>query len=271
MAKPLTLLTDFGLQDSYVGVLKGVIAQIDSTIQVIDLTHQISPQNSVQARFALMTAFSYFPTGTVHVAVVDPGVGSTRRAIAVALGDDWANPLGFVVSPDNGIVSGITRQHPILGAIALTNPRFWRTETPSFTFHGRDIFAPVGAHLAMGVPFAELGDAIDPNTIVALDLPQPVRVGNQIEGRIQAIDHFGNLITTIANGDVGNNWSVQIGTHHIPNCQTYSDRPVGAFVALMGSHGWIEIALHNGNAAQAFDIIVGEKVWLHLAAQKSGI
>jgi S-adenosyl-L-methionine hydrolase (adenosine-forming) len=259
----LTLLTDFGLQDAYVGVLKGMIAQIDSTIQVIDLTHQIPPQNITQARFVLMTAVPYFPAGTVHVAIVDPGVGSARRAIAVAIGDDWAKPAAFLVGPDNGIVSGVTSQYPILGAISLTTPCFWRTTTPSFTFHGRDIFAPVGAHLAGGVPFGELGTAIDPATLVALDLPMPMRVGNQIQGCIQAIDQFGNLITNISAADVGENWTIQLGTRLIASCKTYRDRPVGELVALIGSHGWVEIAINSGNAAHAFDIIVGDEVWLH--------
>ena len=168
----LTLLTDFGLSDCYVGVMKGVIAQVNASLNVIDLTHQIPPQNVALARFALMTAFPYFPVGTVHVAVVDPGVGGTRRAIALAVGEDAAQPSGFLVGPDNGLFSGVLTTYPAIAAVELTEPQYWRSPTPSATFHGRDIFAPVGAYLANGVPLNEVGQSIAPETLVSLDVPQ---------------------------------------------------------------------------------------------------
>jgi S-adenosyl-L-methionine hydrolase (adenosine-forming) len=155
-ARILTLLTDFGLNDVYVGVMKGVIAQVNPQLRVIDLTHQIPPQNVTAAQFNLMNAYPYFPPGTVHVAVVDPGVGGTRRAIAIQLAE------AFLVGPDNGLLSGVVAQKQVIQAVELTNTRYWRNATPSSTFHGRDIFASVGAHLASGVAIAEMGDAIAP-------------------------------------------------------------------------------------------------------------
>ncbi len=153
------------------GCYEGAIAAINPDITVIDLTHQIPPQNIALARFALMSAFPYFPKGTVHVAVVDPGVGGHRRAIALAVGEDSTNPTGFLVGPDNGLWSGVFSQYPIIAAVEVTNPQYWRTSGPSRTFHGRDIFAPVGAHLASGVPLAQLGKAIAPETLVTLEIP----------------------------------------------------------------------------------------------------
>jgi len=135
----ITLLSDFGLKDVYVGVMKGVIAQINPGLTVVDLTHQIPPQNIAAARFNLMNAYLYFPVGTVHVAVVDPGVGSHRRGIALQI------DAGFLVGPDNGLFSGVVHQTGVIAAVELTNAQYWWTPTPSTTFHGRDIFAAVGA------------------------------------------------------------------------------------------------------------------------------
>lgn len=241
----ITLLTDFGLSDVYVGVMKGIIAQINPHLTVVDLTHQIPPQNLAAARFNLMNAYPYFPRGTVHIAVVDPGVGSHRRGIALQLDE------GFLVGPDNGLFSGVLNQRQVLEAVELSNPEYWRTPTPSTTFHGRDIFASVGAHLASGVAIAQLGKSIDPNTLVQLPLPEPTFSISGIRGCIQYIDHFGNLVTNIPGTEVqGKIWSVAIGDRIITSSQTYSARPLGEVVALIGSHGWVEIAVHGGNAQQ---------------------
>lgn len=241
----ITLLTDFGLSDVYVGVMKGVIAQIDPTLTVVDLTHQILPQNIAAARFNLMNAYPYFPRGTVHIAVVDPGVGSHRRAIALQLDN------GFLVGPDNGLFSGVLAHNQLITAVELTNPQYWCTPIPSSTFHGRNIFAPVGAHLATGVPLNQFGEAINPKTLVQLAIPErtPTEVG--IVGCIQYIDHFGNLVTNIPAADVkGKNWSVALDNQIIASNQTYSERKPGEAVTLIGSHGWVEIAI-NGSSAQS--------------------
>lgn len=239
----LTLLTDFGYQDVYVAVMKGVIAQVAPTLPVVDLTHEIPPQNIAAARFSLMTAYPYFPIGTVHVAVVDPGVGSSRRAIALQLQG------GYLVGPDNGLFSGVLSQHPLVAAVELTNSDYWRTAAPSPTFQGRDIFAAVGAHLATGVSLGQLGQAIAPDTLIKLSLPSFTRIEDKISGCIQAIDRFGNLITNIPGREVqGKSWSVSVNQESILSQQTYADQNSGDLVALVGSHGWIEIAVNGGNA-----------------------
>ena len=160
LGKIITLLTDFGDRDIYVGVMKGAIAKINPQLKIIDLTHQIPPQNLLAARFALSNAYPYFPSGTVHIAVVDPGVGSSRRGVAVELKG------GYVVCPDNGLCSGIL--DGAIAAVELNNSQYWRVSDPSYTFHGRDIFAPVGAHLANGVSLEELGREIDLASLVKL-------------------------------------------------------------------------------------------------------
>ncbi len=251
----LTLLSDFGDRDEYVAVMKGVIAQINPDIRVIDITHQIPPQNITAARFCLMNAYPYFPLGTVHVAVVDPGVGGKRRAIALQL------EQRFLVGPDNGLFTGILTHHPIIAVVELTNPQYWRNCELSNTFHGRDIFAPVGAHLSNGVPMQQLGREIDPATLVTLDLPEYNQLGSDIVGRIQYIDHFGNSVTNIPGICVqGENWSLQIGGKDIKGGATYGDVAVGNAIALIGSHGWIEIAVNGGSARSDLQINWGDEV-----------
>ncbi len=223
--------------------MKGVIACINPNLHVIDLAHEIPPQDIAAARFSLLSAYPYFPDGTVHVAVVDPGVGSARRAVAIAFCG------GFLVGPDNGLFSGVLSQSPATAAVELTNPQYWYTPNPSTTFHGRDIFAPVAAHLASGVEFVALGAAIDPQTLVRLPMAevQPTQTGWR--GGIQSIDRFGNLVTTLPATAVQDRaWYVQIGWRSIPGVRTYGDAPPGELVALVGSHGWIELAVNGGSA-----------------------
>ncbi|MBW4541476.1 MAG: SAM-dependent chlorinase/fluorinase [Myxacorys chilensis ATA2-1-KO14] len=256
----LTLLTDFGLSDSYVGVMKGAIATINPTLQVIDLTHQILPQDIAMARFQLMSAYPYFPSGTVHVAVVDPGVGSSRRSIAIQC------ESGFLVGADNGLFSGVLGQTSAIAAVELTNPNYWRTPTPSNTFHGRDIFAPVGAHLASGVALGELGDAIAIDTLVQLPIPEVFSTPTGVQGVVQAIDHFGNLITTIKGQHVRDrNWSVECNLKRYPGQQTYADAAPGEMIGLVGSHGWIEIAVNRGHAQAQSGLVVGSPVGVRFA------
>jgi hypothetical protein len=247
--RTITLLTDFGLSDVYVGVMKGAIAQINPQLKVIDITHDIGPQNITAARFCLMTAYAYFPTETVHIAVVDPGVGSSRRAIAI----QCANC--FLVGPDNGLFSGVLSRERAIACVQLTNPQYWRTPQPSSTFHGRDIFAAVGAHLATGVRLEELGEAIDPSSLVQLQIPNCTVTATGIEGCVQYVDRFGNLITNIPNNCIkSNNWSVKIDRISdailIPSGETYNDCQPGDLVAIIGSDGWLEISV-NGDSAQS--------------------
>lgn len=251
----LTLLTDFGLSDVYVGVMKGVIVQINPHLTVVDLTHEIPAQDIAAARFCLMDAFPYFPEGTVHVAVVDPGVGSSRRAIAVE------TAAGFLVGPDNGLFSGVLSQHPAIAAVELTNPDWWRTPTPSSTFHARDIFAPAAAHLASGVPLQHLGRAIEKATLVEFPTDECIQTETGAEGCIQYIDRFGNSVTNIPGSlVVGKVWSAVVAGLTLPSHNTYSDSPSGTAIALVGSHGWVEIAVSGGNARSQLGVTLGTKV-----------
>lgn len=257
----ITLLTDFGLSDVYVGVMKGTIAQINPQLKVIDITHEIPPQNIAAGRFCLMNAYAYFPPETVHVAVVDPGVGSSRRAIAV----ECANC--FLVGPDNGLFSGVLSRESAIASVELTNPKYWRTPQPSSTFHGRDIFATVGVHLATGVRLEELGESIDPASLVQLQIPNFTVTATGIEGCVQYVDRFGNLITNIPNNCLqSNKWLVKISnlSHAItiPSGETYNDSEPGDLIAIVGSHGWLEISVNGGSAQSVLKLECGAIVQL---------
>lgn len=251
----ITLLSDFGDRHIYPAVMKGVICQINPDVRMIDLTHQIPAQNIAAARFCLMSAYYYFPVGTIHLAVVDPGVGSKRRAIAVKFSQ------GYLVGPDNGLFSGVLAQNPAIKAVELTNLNYWRTLQPSTTFHGRDIFAPVAAHLSKGVSLGDLGAEIDLESLVKLDIGQCDKIGNTITGCIQYIDDFGNLISNIpASYIYGKNWCVKVGNLTIPNGETYSSVNPGKALALVGSHDFVEIAVNSGNAQTQLQINWQDKI-----------
>ena len=255
--KIISLLTDFGLQDPYVGILKGVIWGIAPQVQFIDLSHEIPPQDVAAARFALMTAYPYLPPGSIHLAVVDPGVGTRRRAVAIQ------TQTGYLVGPDNGLFSGILEQSPPLAAVELTRSQYWRTPSPSRTFHGRDIFAPVAAHLANGIPLAELGDPLDVAELVRWSWPPPQLENNGCRGVIQAIDHFGNGITNLPGQWVeGRHWRAWIKGVAIRSAATFAEGSEGELLALVGSAGWVEIVQNQGNASRSVDFKVGEEVRL---------
>lgn len=262
----VSLMSDFGASNAYVGIMKGVMAAVNPRLTMIDLTHAIPPQDVAAGRFALMSAAPYFPEGTVYVAVVDPGVGSARRAIALSLGTSPAFPDAFFVGPDNGLCSGLVAQQPIIAAVELTNPDYWRTPVPSPTFHGRDIFAPVGAHLASGISLASLGTAIAPETLTPFPLTDctseiDLEGRTTLQGCIQAIDHFGNLITNIPAAQVQERrWTLTLGDRTLPSHRTYSDVATGEALTLVGSHGWIEIAICCGNAQQELACAIGDAV-----------
>ncbi|MGK7947388.1 MAG: S-adenosyl-l-methionine hydroxide adenosyltransferase family protein [Xenococcaceae cyanobacterium] len=258
--KILTLLTDFGLEDVYVGVMKGAIATINPDIYVVDLTHEIPAQNIAAARFCLLNAYAYFPENTVHVAVVDPGVGSHRRGVAIQY------DRGYLVGADNGLFSGVLAKSPAIAAVKLTNSDYWRVPNPSNTFHGRDIFAPVGAHLANGIPLQKLGKAIAPDSLIQLPLPELEISATEIIGCIQYIDRFGNLITNIpADAIEGKSWTVIVKEREISCGKTYSDVAVGETIALVGSHNWLEIAVRNGNAKEKLQTDWREKVIIKIS------
>jgi S-adenosyl-L-methionine hydrolase (adenosine-forming) len=256
----LTLLTDFGTQDAYVAIMKGVITTIAPGTNIIDITHQIPPQDLITTRFQWMSAFPYFPLGSIHLAVVDPGVGSDRRAIALEL------PSGYLVAPDNGIIGGILTLETPITAVELNRPAYWLKPNFSNTFHGRDIFAPVAAHLANGVPLGELGTPIDWRSLVQLPMPKAQwSREKRWEGCIQAIDRFGNLITNLR-GDLvaGKNWAVDLGNNSIPGKTTYANARHREAVSIIGSDNWIEIAIRNGDAEAHFQATIGDTVKLSL-------
>jgi S-adenosylmethionine hydrolase len=186
----LALLTDFGHGDGYVGIMKGVMLGIAPDAQLVDITHDVAPQNVASAAWILASSYHYFPRGTVFTCVVDPGVGSTRQPIALHAGH-W-----FFVGPDNGLFSYALAEQPVHEAVLLSQAAYHLPQV-SATFHGRDIFAPVSAHIAQGVALKELGPALDPASLQRLAISPAQREGDRIVAQVLHIDHFGNLITTI--------------------------------------------------------------------------
>ncbi|MGD1937020.1 MAG: S-adenosyl-l-methionine hydroxide adenosyltransferase family protein [Cyanophyceae cyanobacterium] len=279
--KLVAMVSDFGLIDNYVGVMKGVMLGIAPDVAIADITHQIPPQNLAAARYVLDTAVDYFPDNTVFLGVVDPGVGTERRGIAFKIKKQAENQLKnqYFVGPDNGIFSAILDSNMPIDAVSLTNANYWRSLSPSNTFHGRDIFAPVAAHLANGVPLKDLGEAIASNTLTRLNPPSLKKIDGGWEGVVQYIDHFGNVVTTIPGDVVGDQqWSLplsqqssphaaqhphigqQSNPHKIPGCRAYGETKPGDLLALVGSHGWIEVAQNQGNGAIATGLTYGDSV-----------
>jgi len=274
MAAIITLTTDFGLADAYVAVMKGVILGINPEAKLIDICHTIKPQNIQQAAFVLSTAYPYFPAGTVHLVVVDPGVGTERRAIILS------TPSAHFVAPDNGVLSYVVTQSsampretylngrielpPGLEAVAVTRPQFWRSPV-SPTFHGRDIFSPVAARLSLGSPATDFGETITSVTMLPLSYPQ-LTSENTLTGHIRHIDNFGNLITDIRSDDLPRETqSITVAVSHqliSGLSQTYADSD--GLLALIGSSGYLEIALKDGNAGSFLNAEIGNEVTVKL-------
>lgn len=242
----ITLTTDFGLADGYVGTLKGVILGIAPDARLIDLSHDVLPQNIRQAAHILAGAAPFFPAGAVHLVVVDPGVGSARRPLLVS------TPDAYFVGPDNGLFT-FALAAPGAQAWVLDRPQFWLPQV-SRTFHGRDIFAPIAAHLALGAPPHLLATPIpDP---VRLQTTGAERLGNgTIHGHVSHVDRFGNLITDIPAAWVANGrWMCEIAGRQITGISaTYAEAAPGALITLISSGGAVEIAVCNGSAAQCLD------------------
>ena len=260
----VTLLTDFGLEDAWVGIMKGVILGINPDARVIDLTHQIDPQDTATAAWTIAAAFPYFPPGTVHVIVVDPGVGSERDIICARYNGH------LFVAPDNGVLSAVLDSGPQAGDIRVVDNPDLYLDAVSNTFHGRDILAPVGAHLSLSTDLAAVGPLADLETLVRLDFPQPnMSAAGELLGSVIMVDHFGNLITNIdrpvleaflaANDDC--RLEVSIGSHTIRGLSTaYSQAASGRPLAIFGSMGFLEIAVFGGNARREMGVARGERV-----------
>lgn len=256
--RPLvTLLTDFGDQDGFVGTMKGVMLDICPAAQLVDITHAVPRQDVMAGAMVLRNAAGYFPVGTVHMAVVDPGVGTTREAL-VAI-----NAWGQFVLPDNGLVTLVDRLAPLQAVYAVRN-QGWCLPKRSATFHGRDVFAPVAAHLAMGLPPHLVGPAWP--DWQRLDWPVPERKHKQVHGEIVYQDVFGNLFTNIEAHHVRRlprPWRLRIGEHRLNGPKgAYGEVAAGQALFLWGSSGLLEIAVNGGHAGRHFSAAPGTTLTL---------
>jgi len=262
----VTFTTDFGLADAYVAAMKGVVLGINPRARLVDISHSVKPQNISQAAFVLSTACGFFPRRTIHVVVVDPGVGTERRAIVLR------TPEADFVAPDNGVLTYVLQPYAsgkaadglqsLQGAEAytITDSRFWRSPV-SPTFHGRDIFAPVAARLSLGTPPSEFGDPV--SSLAVLPMPRPRRMSDgTLVGHILHIDNFGNLITSVQRGDLpgeAGDITVEIGGEKIRGLSaTYG--AADGLLALVGSSDRLEISLKNGDAGAFLKVNIGDEI-----------
>lgn len=260
----LTLTTDFGAEGPYVAALKGIILGLAPGACLVDVSHAIAPQNILEGAFVLSGIVDAFPPGTVHLAVIDPGVGTERRLLAALVGGQW-----FVL-PDNGLLSGVVRDRPPVGLWEITNPAIRRAAV-SPTFHGRDILAPAAAYLLCGGDPAELGPPRARS--ITLRNFEPTQHEHEIVGEVIFRDAFGNLITNIAAERLASDphevWSVEVAGARIEGIAVaYGERPTGTLMALMGSCGWLEIAVVNGDAARQLTAGPGTTVWMRKDARR---
>ncbi|MBA4383971.1 MAG: hypothetical protein C0410_04490 [Anaerolinea sp.] len=254
----ITLLTDFGLRDTFIGVMKGVIWSIAPNAQIADLTHEIPPQRVVDGALAIAGAAPYFPAGTIHVCVVDPGVGTSRHSMLALIGNQ------YFIGPDNGLFSLVIQKAadfttpPVY--IALNKPRFWLPQV-SNSFHGRDIFAPVAAHLANGVRLEELGDPFETPMLISVPVPQKTAEGWL--GQVMQVDHFGNLVTNFTKEQLKPGSGVIISVKStILNevVTTFGNKAPGELIAMLDSSGHLAISVVNGSAADRLGVRADEPV-----------
>jgi S-adenosyl-L-methionine hydrolase (adenosine-forming) len=261
----VTLTTDFGTRDAYVGAMKGVVCRILPTVRLVDITHEIPPQKVVEAALLLESAYPWFPAGTVHLVVVDPGVGTARRALAIEVGEQC------FLGPDNGVLSAPLREP---GArVHEISPGAYSLPERSDTFHGRDVFAPAAGHLAAGLEIERLGPRV--SEFVLLDLPRPRVEADRIVGEVLRIDRFGNVLSNIprsllAELGAGPYEVIVNGAGFGRLCRRYQDAAPGQALALTGGDGRVEIAVHGGSAAERFRFVPGDRVEIHLASRGAG-
>jgi len=254
----ITLLTDFGSRDAFVGIMKGVMLGINTSVSFVDLSHAIPPQDVLAGALVLRSVVPFFPPGTIHVAVVDPGVGSNRRALLVE------TPEAFFVGPDNGLLSLAAPASAVTRIIHLTNEEYFLLPR-SQTFHGRDVFAPVAAHLSLGVSPKQFGESIP--TMEQITLPRVEPRANGLTGTVIYVDHFGNVTTNITAGDLRpfsmNSLLVSMNAMQIHGVvPSYAAVEIGAPAVVINSWGLLEIAVRNGSAAQRFNLRVGHPITL---------
>jgi S-adenosylmethionine hydrolase len=261
----ITLTTDFGSRDPFVGIMKGIILSINPLANIIDITHDISPQNIMEAAFAIEMSFASFPSNTIHVVIVDPGVGSVRRPILVI------TDRHYFVGPDNGVFSQIYTLSETLTVIHITAEHYFLPHRGP-TFHGRDIFAPVAAWLSKGIGISNFGNSI--TDYVTISLPTLVTPAkNTIEGNVIYIDHFGNAITNIKAKKIDELFGsksegilqVVVKGIETPMKNYYSQAGDKGLYSLINSFGYLELFVNKGNASSDFGIVVGEKVTVILS------
>lgn len=263
----ITILSDFGSHDEYVGVMKGVILSVCPSVSIVDITHQIDPQDIVQAAYLIPAVYRFFPEGTVHLIVVDPGVGGERDILA-------ANHSGhFFLAPDNGVLTLLMNRAKSDTIVRIRNADYYMKPV-SATFHGRDIFAPIGAHIVNGTGLEELGTKTDIENIVHLsDLSCRISETGELVGKIISVDHFGNLITNIDSNtltnyrktDPNNRLQICIRSHVIAGLsETYTNADPSSPLALIGSRHHLEIAVNGGSAQRYFKAHKGDLVRVRL-------
>ncbi|MBX9688551.1 MAG: SAM-dependent chlorinase/fluorinase [Candidatus Obscuribacterales bacterium] len=252
----LTLTTDFGTLDGYVGIVKGVILSICPEANIIDLSHELPAWNVSAASWIIGNSYPYFPQGSIHLAVVDPGVGSKRRAVAIEAAGQ------VFIGPDNGIFSAALQNSAEIKAFELNNDKFWRKEL-STTFHARDLFAPAAAHHAAGIALSELGPEIEVASLIRLPIRELKVKANRVEGSVAYVDRFGNLITNISKEHVKTAALCQVGKRSIGRIgHSYHSGDQGTPIAFIGSHGFLEIAVSQGRADEKLDAGVNTAVIL---------
>jgi S-adenosylmethionine hydrolase len=248
----ITLTTDFGLRDAFVGTMKGVILEIAPAVQIVDLTHEVPRGDIRSGAFALMTAASFFPAGTIHVAVIDPGVGSARKALALS------TPEAIFIGPDNGVLSWAVRPENVLEIRSIENSAFFLPRMSS-TFQGRDLFAPAAAHLMAKRKFSELGPEL--GGFQRIRWPQPMRLDEGWRTEIIHVDVYGNAITSLPIEPTAALKSVVLaGNVRIPFARFYGAVAPGTPVAVAGSSGFLEIAVNQGHVADQLSLRVGSEV-----------
>jgi S-adenosylmethionine hydrolase len=250
----ITLLTDFGLDDAYVGTVKGVLLAINPRVRLVDLTHAVPPQDIRRAALLLEAAWRFFPRGSVHLAIVDPGVGGSRRPIAIEAGGH------YFVGPDNGLL-GFCFDLPGARGVVLADARYHRRPV-SRTFHGRDIFAPVAAHCSRGVRLAAFGPPL--RHPVRLSGSEPRRLGGRVDGEVLLVDRFGNLLTSLRERDLpgpADRGVLRIGAARVRGLAgTYAERPRRALGALIDSSGRVEVFVREGSARRRLGLGPGAPV-----------
>jgi S-adenosylmethionine hydrolase len=258
--KVITLTTDFGYRDPFVGIMKGVILGVNPHARIVDLTHGVAPQDIRGAALALAYAAPYFPLATVHVAVVDPGVGTERRPILIEAEDS------FFLGPDNGVLSRALQGKEIRHVIELRNESY-RLKPTSATFHGRDIFAPAAAHLSLGVAPRELGPKLE--SYRSIEWPEVLRAGEEIRGEIIYIDNFGNLITNVSERDLQDlpreKVAILLADVTIRGVASNYAAAGEGYAALINSWGLLEIVCFNGRADQRSGADIGDPVHIRAA------